>query len=44
MIKLKLKYVTELVGNDYTNWNKGDVVEISSPTGTGKNHFLFNVL
>ena len=44
MKKLNLKYVTELVNDDYLNWKSGDVIKISSPTGTGKNYFLFHVL
>lgn len=44
MRKLNLKFVSELIGDDYKNWKLGDVVSVKSQTGTGKNYFTFNVL
>lgn len=44
MKKLDLKFVTDLIGNDYKKWSRGDVVKITSQTGTGKNFFVLNVL
>lgn len=34
--KLNLKWVTEVIGGDYKNWKKGDVVRVQAQTGTGK--------
>lgn len=34
--KLNLKWVTEVIGEDYKNWKKGDVVRVQAQTGTGK--------
>ena len=37
--------VTELIGNDYQNWGRGDIVTISTSTGSGKTSFvLFTLL
>ena len=41
---LNLKYVTDLVGDDYKRWDTFDDVIISSPTGTGKNRFIVDKL
>ncbi|WP_270940896.1 DEAD/DEAH box helicase [Romboutsia lituseburensis] len=34
--KLNLNYVSEIIGEDYKSWNKGDYILIQSQTGTGK--------
>lgn len=38
--KLNLNYVSEIIGEDYRNWNKGDIVKIKAQTGTGKTFFI----
>lgn len=43
-MELKLKWITDLINDDYKKWNKGDVVIIKAQTGTGKTHFIKNVL
>ncbi|MGI6635758.1 MAG: hypothetical protein ACOX7B_11370 [Christensenellales bacterium] len=40
-IRLKLKNVTKIVGEDYYNWLPGDFVIIESQTGTGKTQGMF---
>ncbi|MDL2289445.1 DEAD/DEAH box helicase family protein [Clostridia bacterium OttesenSCG-928-F22] len=42
--KLNLEWVTDIIGDDYKKWNEGDVVIIESQTGTGKTHFIKNIL
>lgn len=34
--------VTEMIGDDYRNWKYGDVIFISSPTGSGKTYFILH--
>lgn len=41
---LNLKWISESINDDYKKWNKGDVVIIRAQTGTGKTHFIKNVL
>ena len=31
-----MKYISELVGEEYKQWKAGDIVFLSSPTGSGK--------
>lgn len=38
------KYISEVLGQDYLNWEAGDIVEISSGTDTGKTYFIKNIL
>jgi superfamily II DNA/RNA helicase len=38
--KLNLKWVSEVIGEDYKTWNKGDIVKIQAQTGTGKTFFI----
>jgi hypothetical protein len=38
--KLNLKWVTDVIGEDYKNWEKGDIVKIQAQTGTGKTFFI----
>ena len=42
--KLNLKWVTEVIGEDYKNWKKGDVVRVQAQTGTGKTWFIMDKL
>ncbi|MCD8746199.1 DEAD/DEAH box helicase [Clostridioides difficile] len=44
MRKLKLKRVSEIIGEDYKNWKQGDVIKIDAQTGTGKTYFINSVL
>ena len=39
MKKLNLKWVSDVIGNEYLQWKKGDVVTIQAQTGTGKSYF-----
>lgn len=43
-IKLNLKWVSDVIGEEWKTWNKGDIVKINAQTGTGKTHFIINVL
>lgn len=44
MGKLKIDYVSNKIGEEYKDWEPGDVVIIDAQTGTGKNWFVENVL
>ncbi|MED4016977.1 DEAD/DEAH box helicase [Sutcliffiella cohnii] len=44
MSKLNLQWVSDSIGDDYKNWNKGDTVLMEAQTGTGKSWFIQNVL
>lgn len=44
MKRLNIKRVNEVIGNQYTMWNRGDVVLINAQTGAGKTSFIKNVL
>lgn len=44
MDKSNKKYISEVIGQDYLNWEAGDIVEISSGTDTGKTYFIKNIL
>ena len=39
-MKLKREYVSNLIKDTYKNWKYGDKVLITSPCGTGKTHFI----
>jgi len=39
-----MRYITESIGNEYEQWKGGDVVFISSPTGSGKTTFVLKTL
>jgi len=43
-IKLNINFVSDIIGDDYKDLKKGDVVIIDSQTGTGKNYFVENFL
>jgi hypothetical protein len=38
--KLNLKWVTDIIGDEYKNWKNGDVIKIQAQTGTGKTFFI----
>ena len=38
--RLNIKWVSEVINDDYKNWKKGDSVIIKSQTGTGKTYFF----
>lgn len=42
--KLNLKYVSNVIGDEYKKWRAGDIVLIDAQTGTGKNYFIEEVL
>lgn len=37
------KYITDVIGNEYETWGQGDIVFITSPTGSGKSTFIFEI-
>ena len=43
-IKLNVQYVTDVIGEDYKKWNKGDIIKIKTQTGSGKSYFIKNTL
>ena len=42
--KLNLKYISDVIGGEYKNWEKGDRILLKSQTGTGKSYFCLNIL
>lgn len=44
MNRLNLKWVTEIIGDEYKKWRKGDIITIQAQTGTGKTYFIKNEL
>lgn len=42
--KIIVKYITDRIGDEYQKWKKGDVVFISSQTGSGKTTFVLKTL
>lgn len=42
--KLNLKYISDVIGEEYKKWKKGDRILMKSQTGTGKSYFCLNVL
>lgn len=43
-VRLNLEYVSDIIGDDYKNWKKGDLVKIKAQCGTGKSYFVRDVL
>lgn len=43
-IKLNVQYVTDVIGEEYKKWNKGDIIKIKTQTGSGKSYFTKNTL
>lgn len=39
-----MKYISDAVGEEYKQWKPGDIVFLSSPTGSGKTTFVLKVL
>ena len=37
-------YVTDVIKDDYKNWNNNDIIFINASTGCGKSHFIKNTL
>lgn len=44
MNKLNIKRVTKIIGDEYKQWQGGDIVKIQTQTGSGKTHFIVNSL
>lgn len=42
--KLNLKWVTDVIKEDYKKWNSKDIITIQAQTGTGKTFFIKNKL
>lgn len=42
--KLNLKWVTDSIGEDYKEWDNGDIILLQAQTGTGKTYFIKNKL
>ena len=40
VIYIVQKYVSEIIGEEYKEWKKGDKILIKSPTGSGKSNFI----
>lgn len=38
--KLNLRWVSDVIGDEYKAWKKGDIVSIQAQTGTGKTFFI----
>lgn len=38
------KYVSDIIGDEYKKWDKGDIVFIKTPTGSGKTTFILDTL
>jgi len=43
-MKLNLQYISNIIGESYKTWKPSDIIIMDSQTGTGKNHFIENVL
>lgn len=39
-----MRKLSDEIGEKYTEWKDGDCIFISSPTGSGKTHFVLNIL
>ena len=42
--RLNLKWITDIIKQDYMKWDDYDRIIIDSQTGTGKTYFIKNVL
>ena len=38
------KYISEIIGSEYMNWNPGDKYMVNAPTGSGKTSFIIDTL
>lgn len=41
---MKRQFVTDIIGDDYVSYNRGDIIFLHSPPGTGKTFFVLNSL
>jgi len=41
-MKLKLDYVSNIIGKEYKTWKPSDIILMEAQTGTGKNYFIEN--
>lgn len=39
-----MRYITDIIGDDYLNWDSGESILISTPTGSGKSAFVLKKL
>ncbi|XZJ40581.1 DEAD/DEAH box helicase family protein [Clostridium perfringens] len=39
-MKLNLKWINEVIGENYKQWKNGDIIKIQAQTGTGKTRFI----
>lgn len=39
-----MRYITDIIGDDYLNWDSGESILISTPTGSGKSTFVLKKL
>ena len=39
-----MEYISDVIGDQYKEWNGGQPVYLSSPTGSGKTTFVFDKL
>ena len=35
-------YISELIKDEYKEWEAGQIILISAPTGSGKSNFIFD--
>lgn len=42
--KLKLKWVSDIIGDEYKKWNVGANILLQAQTGAGKTYFITNIL
>jgi superfamily II DNA or RNA helicase len=42
--EIEMRYISDVVKEDYKNWDRGSIVFISSPTGSGKSTFILEKL
>lgn len=40
----KQKYVSDIIGDEYKDWNRGNIIFIETPTGSGKTTFILEKL
>ena len=39
----KIKYISEVIQDDYKNWNN-EMIAFDAPTSSGKTYFVLNIL
>lgn len=40
----KMRYLSDIIGEEYKEWRGGDIILITAPTGSGKTHFALHEL